>query len=499
MNPKNKKQANKHWTKNQNLEAKDSQTVVPESISHEQASNNVEKTIPREQEDHFESPEEESLNDNSQVNKTDRSTKSERSESTNHIPSDIVHKSEDKVDIQYEVESKKEIKLNLDINTQVSENHSELNLHTKNSSRKASQNETKSISRKATEEKIVNTEEKVSTPKKIVGLTSDKKSSRKNTEEKSENVELEEKPVGRKPTDEYIKKPLSRKATEEKIEKPLSRNATEEKIEKPVSRKVTEEKIEKPLSRKATEEKIEKPVSRKATEEKLEKPVSRKVTEEKVEKPVSRKVTEEKIEKPVSRKATEEKIEKPVSRKATEEKIEKTNIKIEIETTKIEVIKTDQSDVILTEETPIVETIEEKQSQESETKIDASAESNLNNDILPETVQPEVAKEPEVDLIEQEMKKTLLNITAMKDEGNRLFKNGEFLKSEDAYKKGVDEVELYILNNKMSYEEFIVNPKYKDTFDEINKQRKFLFSNMANSLQKQKKYMDVIRIDQFVR
>jgi hypothetical protein len=261
----------------------------------------------------------------------------------------------------------------------------------------------------------------------------------------------------------------------------------------------------------------QKSVSRKVTEEKLEKPVSRKVTEEKLEKSVSRKVTEEKLEKPVSRKVTEEKLEKPVSRKVTEEKLETKTLKVEIETShsteKIEVVKCDESNNIKIEEIPVVETIKEEvkinltsepekhdhESPKVETQSEVPAQPEIINDPLHEPTEPEKPKEPEVDLIEQEMKKTLLSITALKDEGNRLFKNGEFEKSEEIYKKGVDEVELYILNNKMSYEEFIVNPKYAETFSDINKQRKFLFSNMANALQKQKKYMDVIRIDQFVR
>ena len=87
----------------------------------------------------------------------------------------------------------------------------------------------------------------------------------------------------------------------------------------------------------------------------------------------------------------------------------------------------------------------------------------------------------------------------MKDEGNRLFKNGEFQKSEDVYNKGVNEVENYLNNNKNLLEVSNVDSKYKEILEDINKQRKFLFSNMANALQKQKKYMDVIRIDQFVK
>ena len=193
----------------------------------------------------------------------------------------------------------------------------------------------------------------------------------------------------------------------------------------------------------------------------------------------------------------------PIIRKVSEEKIEKTNIKVEIETShnleKVEVIQYEQSNVIKTEESPIFETIEEKHHQESETKLEFSEESKIINEFSKEPIQPEEPKEPEVDLIEQEMKKTLLSITAMKDEGNRLFKNGEFQKSEDAYNKGVNEVENYINNNKNLLEVSNVDSKYKEILEDINKQRKFLFSNMANALQKQKKYMDVIRIDQFVK
>jgi hypothetical protein len=490
MNPKNKKQVNKHWTKKQNQEAKEPETEVTQSTTVEQASIEVEKTTPREHEkkedhneEHFESPEDESIEEHAQVNKSIRSIKSERSESGKHLTNVSVDQSQDRIVIEDEIKSKKEETLNLNINSHRSESQSEVKPQSNNVSRKMSQNDTKSPSRKVTEEKIVSVEEKVITPRKttneeltgsdkiIVGLGSDKKSSRKITEEKVEKVETEEKPA---------------------------------------SRKITEEKLEKV-------EVEQKSVSRKVTEEKLEKPVSRKVTEEKLEKSVSRKVTEEKLEKPVSRKVTEEKLEKPVSRKVTEEKLETKTLKVEIETShsteKIEVVKCDESNNIKIEEIPVVETIKEEvkinltsepekhdhESPKVETQSEVPAQPEIINDPLHEPTEPEKPKEPEVDLIEQEMKKTLLSITALKDEGNRLFKNGEFEKSEEIYKKGVDEVELYILNNKMSYEEFIVNPKYAETFSDINKQRKFLFSNMANALQKQKKYMDVIRIDQFVR
>ena len=161
MNPKNKKQATKHWTKKQNQEEKESENEVPQSISHEQASNNVEKTTPRDQKDHIESPEEESLNVHAQVNKTERLTESERSDSGKIIPNELVDHSEDKVIFEGELKSNKEISSNRNINIQISENQSEVD--NKNSSRKASQNE----------------------------LISDNKSSRKNTEEKIEKVEVE--------------------------------------------------------------------------------------------------------------------------------------------------------------------------------------------------------------------------------------------------------------------------------------------------------------------
>jgi len=85
----------------------------------------------------------------------------------------------------------------------------------------------------------------------------------------------------------------------------------------------------------------------------------------------------------------------------------------------------------------------------------------------------------------EELNFILASIKKNKDEGNSFFRKGLFAESDKFYQKGIEESVIFFQQNTHRYEEF--TNSYKEIFEDLLNERKLVYSNLSNSLQKQKK------------
>lgn len=171
-------------------------------------------------------------------------------------------------------------------------------------------------------------------------------------------------------------------------------------------------------------------------------------------------------------------------------------------------------DSLIHEDIVVSQTPEENKNQESVEEDKNSAVTDTTSNIHEPTENKEVVKE-DIDIIEhddqtedeknaqierekekekQQQLETLRNVLqraqGLKQDGNKYFKTNDNQNSEKYYREGVDLVESFIQNYKGDTQ----NPD----FDSLLKERVFLYSNLANTLQRMENYMEIFNIDMYI-